>query len=215
MIRILPTLVAVLPLVASGFLAEYLWRRKQLRGEGGRKFIHIIFGVWIAFWTYLISREEIIILCFVMLLILLLSRVLPQIHVGFDVPRKTFGQYIYPISIALISFLSKERWQFVVPVLVLAIPDGIAAIVGTRYSKLAREYKLLGRTKSVWGTCAYALFLFAILVVFKFTVMHNLGWDLICLLIIGVTALENLLPLGLDNIVIPVALLLVLQAVLG
>jgi hypothetical protein len=74
MIRILPSLIAVIPLFAFGLVAEQLWRKKIMQGELGRKLVHILFGIWIAFWPYYITDKEIIILCILMFFGTILSK---------------------------------------------------------------------------------------------------------------------------------------------
>ena len=212
MIRILPSLIAVIPLFAFGLVAEQLWRKKIMQGELGRKLVHILFGIWIAFWPLFISFNEIVFLCILMFFGTLLFRFLPLIHVGYDVPRKTIGQYIYPLSIAILAFLARENWQFTLAVLVLAIPDGMAAIIGGHFGKKAIMYRVYNHTKTVQGTATYFLLTMAIFTIFK-TIgdFDVLSWISIFVFTGIATLLENVLAYGLDNLVIPVALMAVLR----
>lgn len=210
-------ILLLLPLAVIGLSSEYLWRKKILRGEGGRKFVHILSGVWIAFWPYFVSYETIQVLALVLVIILFLSRFVGIFHAVHDVKRPTAGELFYPLTILACALLGPEEWIFAVAMLYLAIPDGLAAIVGTRYVKPKRFYKIFGQPKSLLGSSAYFVSALVGSLVAFYLFSPDAGnlffeYSLALLLIaVATTALENLLPYGVDNLLIPVFVVLVLR----
>lgn len=213
-------LLALLLLVPLGLIAlvsEFLWRSKVLRGEGGRKFVHILSGVWIAFWPYFVSYTTIQVLALILVLILFLSRYLKIFHAVHDVTRTTVGELFYPITILICAMLTPDKWLFTLAMLYLAIPDGLAAIVGTRYVPPKRFYKIYGQPKSMLGSVVYfssALFFSTLVFLWlspDASYMFGIYAMALFLTAIATTLLENLLPYGIDNLLIPVFVVLVLR----
>lgn len=86
---------------------------------------------------------------------LVLSRYLHIFHAVYDVKRRTYGEYFYPLAIFACALLAEQSWHFAVAILLLAVADGMAAVVGTRYKKSALPYRVWRSTKSVFGTLTY------------------------------------------------------------
>lgn len=204
---------ALLPLLAVGVCSELLWRKSVLRGEGGRKFIHILSGVWVSLWPLYLPMKAISILAAGLLIGLIISRNLQIFHAVYDVKRRTFGEYFYPLAILLCAILAESRWQFSLAILLLAAADGLAAVVGTRYKKQAHEYKVWGQQKSVLGTITYfasSIFIFWFV---GAVYAQEVSWSAVLLLSAFAALLENVLPYGSDNLVIPVGTVLLLTSV--
>lgn len=212
---ILNLFIALTPVCLILLLSELLWRKKVIKGEKARKFIHILAGIWMALWPLYIPFDGIFILGSIALTILLYSRFTRLFHAIYAVKRKTYGEIFYALAIMVVAFLAQEPWIFTISILLLAVADGGAAVVG-RYWGLANQYLVFGRKslrKSISGTAAY-LFL-AYLSIFigmlyaradslLFPLQSN---DLVALFIvlpIGATLLENITPYGLDNLATPV-----------
>ena len=68
------------------------------------------------------------------------------------VPRTTLGEIYFPISVAVVFWLSlgKSPLLFCVPILVLTLADATGALVGIRYGQTRFE----GASKSVEGSIA-------------------------------------------------------------
>ncbi len=202
--------MALLPLGFIGLASEAFWRAGTLRGEGGRKFVHILSGIWIAFWPFFLSFKAIAALGILLFVGLVISRNIQLFHAVYDVRRRTFGEYFYPLAITLSAFMSERVWQFTAMILLMAVADGFAAVIGTRYEKIARPYKIFLSKKSMLGTAVYFGFAFLILGELgvawagQLTIIQAFGIASLA------TMLENILPYGSDNLVIPVCLLILL-----
>lgn len=213
----LSALLMLIPIGVIAMSSEYLWRKKRLRGEGGRKFVHILAGIWVSFWPYFISFRTIQFLSAFLLVLLIASKYLHIFHAVHDVKRRTLGELFYPLAILFCALLTPPDWVFTLAMLFLALSDGMAAVVGTRFKKKAQNYLILGQKKSMLGTMTY----FAAALLASFAVFKLLSPDpnfyfadyapVLFMIAVASTALENLLPFGTDNLVIPVLVVLALR----
>ncbi len=213
-------LIALAPVGITLLLSEYLWRKKILKGERARKFIHILAGVWIAFWPFYVPLDGIFVLGAVMCTMLIYSRLTNLFHAIYDVKRRTYGDIFYALGFMACAFVGRVDWIFTVSILLLALADGGAAVVG-RYCGASNSYLVFGSKqlkKSVSGTIAFLAF--AVLSV-------GIGWlvggDLVLRenILIGflylpiIAALfENTMPYGLDNLATPLIATLLLNSLL-
>lgn len=206
-------------------LSEFLWRKKIIKGEKARKFIHILAGIWMALWPLYIPFDGIFILGAIALTLLLYSRFTRLFHAIYAVNRKTYGEIFYAIAIMAVAFIAREPWVFTVSILFLAVADGGAAVVG-RYWGQNNSYRVFGKKtlhKSVAGTIAYIALAFACIgvgLLYAKDSSQQVSLDsagLIVLLFIlpfGSALIENITPYGIDNIATPVFAALLLNSLL-
>jgi dolichol kinase len=157
---IIKLLFALGPVGVTLLLSEYLWRKKILKGERARKFIHILSGVWIAFWPFYIPLDGIFVLGAAMCTLLVYSRLTNLFHAIYDVRRRTYGDIFYALGFMACAFFGREDWIFTVSVLLLALADGGAAVVG-RFWGRSNSYLVFGSKqlrKSISGTLAFLIF---------------------------------------------------------
>ncbi|MCA9324108.1 hypothetical protein KC992_03320 [Candidatus Saccharibacteria bacterium] len=215
----LKALVALLPVGLILISSEILWRKKIIRGERARKFIHILAGVWMAFWPFYLPFDGIFVLSSMALVLALYSRVTRLFHAIYSVKRKTYGDLLYLVALMVCAYLGVEPWIFTVSILLLAVADGGAAVTG-RFWGAKSEYHTFGvkaLRKSILGTATF--FVLAVLCVGLGSLLG--GWStlkdylLIGFLILPLTAtvLENIIPFGFDNVAIPLLATLLLNAV--
>jgi len=216
----LKILLATVPVGIILVLSEYLWRKKIIRGEKARKFIHILSGAYIAFWPLYLPLDGIFVLGCVALTFLIYSRFSPIFHAVYGVKRKTYGELFFAASIVLCALIATEPWIFTTAILFLSIADGGAAVAGKLWGK-KNSYKVWNMSalqKSATGTVAYfALSYFCIGVgwfVGGSEVMRQFPIIVFLLIPISTTALENTSPYGLDNLVTPLYVTLVLSSFL-
>jgi dolichol kinase len=218
---IIKLLFALCPVGVTLLLSEYLWRKKILKGERARKFIHILSGVWIAFWPFYIPLDGIFVLGAAMCTLLVYSRLTNLFHAIYDVRRRTYGDIFYALGFMACAFFGREDWIFTVSVLLLALADGGAAVVG-RFWGRSNSYLVFGSKqlrKSISGTLAFLIF--AVLSV-------GIGWLIggdailskhIVLVFIWLplvaALLENTMPFGLDNIATPLLATLLLNSLIS
>ncbi len=135
-----------------------------------------------------------------------------------DTRRETYGTVFFPIAYLILVILCWERYQeiLVISILVMALADTAAALVGKRYG--AHPYHFTRERKSVEGTVA--MFIVTVLVVF-FSLMvsskHSIAERLWTALVVGViaTAVESLSSYGSDNLTIPISISFVLFLMLN
>ncbi len=145
-------------LVIGGILAllivsEVLWHMKLIRGEMGRKFVHMTAGLLIASWPLLISFRTIQILSMCFIAAIYVSKrfnILKSIHA---VDRKSYGEYGYAIGVGISSVLFPQPRVFASAVLVMAVADAFAALIGTKWGR--HKYKVGKDTKSLEGSAAF------------------------------------------------------------
>ncbi len=217
--------VALAPVGLILVASEVLWRKKIIKGEKARKFIHILAGVWMSLWPLYIPFDGIFILGALALTLLLYSRFTRLFHAIYAVKRRTYGEIFFALAIMITAFLAKAPWIFTVAILLLAVADGGAAVVG-RYWGFKNQYFVFGKKsllKSVAGTAAYIalayLCIFAGLLYANaegssFKVNSENVFILFAVLPLGATLLENTTPYGLDNLFTPVFAAILLNSLL-
>lgn len=210
--------VALLPIGIILLSSEILWRKKIIKDEIARKFIHILAGCWMAFWPYYLPFDGIFILGCVALTLILYSRFTRLFHAIYAVKRRTYGDIFFALTIVICAYLSQADWIFTVSILLLALADGAAAIVGQLWGK-GNTYFVFGLKslrKSWSGTSAFIVCTYFAL---------GVGWILggadhmrdelvtvLVLLPLIATAAENTMPAGMDNLVTPVLTAVILNS---
>lgn len=213
-------LFATVPVGVILLSSEYLWRKKILKGERARKFIHILAGVWIAFWPFYIPFDGIFILGCVALTFLIYSRHTHVFQAIYAVKRRTYGEMFYALAIIVCSYLGQEPWIFTVSILLLALADGGAAVAGRQWG-IYNQYKVLGfknLQKSFAGTIAFLVLAYVSVAIGWLAGGSEVLGDYIIyvfvILPVGATILENLSPYGLDNIMTPLLATILLNSML-
>ncbi|MDZ7786482.1 MAG: hypothetical protein U5L95_05175 [Candidatus Saccharibacteria bacterium] len=216
MILVLGTLAFVFAVL---LLNEYLWKKKILKGEGSRKFIHMLIGTYGAAWPFFMSWEQIKFVAFLAVGFIIFMRLSGIFHSVYSVRRKSWGDLVAPGTIGILAILEPSKLVFAAAVLHIALADGLAAVIGTRYGK-GNTYRVLWNKKSVVGTLTFVIMSFNILV--WLYVRGEVGFTPItlpALLVIpfATAYIENISPWGTDNLFVPltvVALLGSLQVVI-
>lgn len=211
MLSVLACLVGVFAVLV---VAEVLWRAKILQGEYQRKFVHILTTSFVAFWPWLISWRQIQLLGLAMLAIVLLNHTRETLHFSADLRKKSFGGITLALAVMACAGLTSNKIFFAIAMLNTALADGLAAVIGTRYGE-RWEYKVFGYPKTVLGTMAFwvtSLCIIGIGLLFGYASISSHSYTLLLLLLPPLLALvENIAINGLDNIAVPIAVLLVLK----
>lgn len=218
---ILKLLFALGPVGITLLTSEYLWRKKILKGERGRKFIHILSGVWIAFWPFYLPLDGIFVLGAVMCTLLIYSRLTNLFQAIYDVRRRTYGDIFYAFGLMGCAFVGREDWIFTVSILLLALADGGAAVVG-RFWGRTNSYLVFGSKqlrKSISGTLAFLFFAVISVSIGWFVGGESLLSQHIAIAFVGIplisALLENTMPYGLDNIATPLFATLLLNSLIS
>ena len=132
-----------------------------------------------------------------------------------SVKRKSWGELFYPIGIGVASLVTANKYIFAAAVLNLSLADGLAALVGLKYGK-SHQYHIGDATKSYVGTVSFVV-ISAIIVGWA---VYNLGQTemvmpafVIMVVPIATSVVENVAPLGSDNLFIPLTVIALLRLV--
>ncbi|HEX7026186.1 MAG TPA: hypothetical protein VF268_03025 [Gammaproteobacteria bacterium] len=197
-------------------------KRYALGAEWQRKLLHVGLGLFSMSFPFIFQRAwEVLILCAASAGVMLSIRFLPGLRrsVGgslYDVNRSSLGELLFAVSIALLFWLSKdEPVTYVIPMLILTLSDAAAAIVGVHYGR--HTYRIAQGMKSWQGTAAFTVVTFGLSV-------SLLAWltDLPVLHVVIIAAvlawlgalIEAVSWYGVDNVVVPVGLYLLLDRLL-
>jgi phytol kinase len=193
--------------------SEVLWRKKILRGENARKFVHIIVGTFIAFWPYFMSWREIQLMSLALLVVVVLSWNMNVFHAVHEVKRRTMGELFFPIGIGLAALLTTTPIIFTAAILHLSLADGFAALMGKRYG-LLQQYKIGNYTKTLVGTITFWIISTLIIATTLILGVADINWALLPLIIwlpLMATVVENFAVMGLDNVLVPLLIIVVLN----
>jgi phytol kinase len=198
---------------------ELVYRRLELKGEITRKFAHFTATLSTITFPYLFNDHwYVLVLAIIFFLLLFISRnrsYLKSIH---DIKRISAGSYLLPLAIYLtflVSYLMDDRFLFILPMLILAICDPVAGIMGINLQLYNHKIKILKWTlqKTLLGSLSFFISCFVISIVALY--FNQMKIDLqtvwIALIISLVSSVVELLSWkGIDNLLIPMSVLLVL-----
>lgn len=190
--------------------AELLYHFLHIKAELTRKLVHFGTGILtFLFPVFLSSHIWVLALCASFALILIVSlqfKLLPSINA---VDRITWGSLCYPLAVYICfvanEFNGNKSILFYLPILILAICDPLAALVGKRWPW--GKYSIFGNHKSLAGS--FVFFIIASILSCFYIQQYaalNLGVLIPALLIALVaTVAEAISNKGFDNITIPLA----------
>lgn len=190
---------------------EFAWRRGKLEAEESRKIIHVLAGAFIAFWPLYMSWRTIQILSVILFAGIFISYrygVFGAIH---KVKRKTAGELWYPAGIGLSALLTVQPWIFTVAVLHLALADGFAAVFGRRFGFM--HYRIGPHTKSVLGSFVFLIISSLLCLIAYIILSEELPGTSLAVFAITpllVTAIESISRHGIDNLLIPLSVVVAL-----
>ena len=194
-------------------LAE-LWRRfGNPKPEHTRKLVHLGGGVTCLFFPFLIDSPWVVLVMALPLTALFVAGsklgFLKSLH---GVARKSRGAEYYPLAVFLVFVLTRGRpWLYLAAVLVLAVADAFAALIGSRYGVV--RYEVEDEKKSLEGSLVFLViaFLAIHLPVLLMTDLPRPVCVLAALLVAAlVTGFEAISLEGADNLFVPLAVVVIL-----
>ena len=209
-------MVAILLLLVFN---ELVYRRLGLKGEITRKFAHFTATLSTITFPYLFTDHwYVLFMAVVFFILLFVSRhrtYLKSIH---DIQRISIGSYLLPVSIYLTFLVSHKldnMFLFILPILVLAICDPVAGILGINLQQYNHKIKLLGhKLQKTWlGSLSFfvSCFLISIIALYFNQEQINLRIFLIAFIVATVSTFTEMLSWkGSDNLLIPMSVLIVL-----
>lgn len=187
-------LLAILFVIVVG--VELLARSFRLPLEVTRKATHILTGMTVALAALYVGHWYIVLLAALFILVIAVSRsrgIFRSIH---DPERTGIGELWYPVGILLAALLFEDPKVFMYAVLVLAVSDGLAGLVGKFYGK--RRIGFFSTPKTYVGSAVFMVTAFGLsLLVVPPAVAVGAA--------IYLTLIELLSFRGLDNLILPLA----------
>ncbi len=188
-------------MLSSANICKSLWPNQK---ELSRKIVHIFTGAVapLAWWLQIPSAMAIPIAISISIA-LLINHQWHFIPTFEEVSRKSYGTVTYGIAISLllIFFWESNPAAVCAGVLVMALGDGLAGLIGKKID--SPIWIIWGQKKSVIGTLTMAITSYTVLIS-----LNQIGaFGLHPLQILAITSLavglEQLSKLGLDNLTVP------------
>jgi len=194
-----------------------LWRRLgQPKPEWTRKLIHMGGGVTCLFFPFLV-RSPWVVLAMALAMSGLFAgaahgRLLRSLH---GVRRRSHGAEFYPLAIFLVFLMAGDRsWLYLAAVLVLAVADAFAALIGSRYGVI--RYQVEDEHRSLEGSLVFLVvaFLAVHLPTLLLTDVPRVTCVLAAVLVaILATGFEAISLHGADNLFVPLAVVVILRKI--
>ncbi len=198
---------------------ELIYRRLDAQGEITRKFAHFSSVLATVPFPYIFpSHWYVMVLALLFAAVLFFTQNSKQLKSIHDIKRKSIGSYLLPLSIYitfLISSLTENKFIYILPMLILAICDPMAAILGINIKNYNGRIKVFGRklNKTWLGTGSFLVTSFVISIIALY--FHRGVFDLKTFWLASLVSListfaELISWRGSDNLSIPLSAVLVL-----
>lgn len=207
--------VVIVGLVFSTIIAAAeIWRRRWgADPELTRKTVHLLGGVACILFPFLIQSTWIVFLMAALFTaVFVWGAKTSQIKSLMDVKRVSRGSECYPAAIFLVYLIARDRlWLYSSSLLVLAVADAFAALIGTRYGALL--YEIEDSKKSLEGSMVFLIIAFLsihlpVLLLADFPRSTTVLAAFLAALL--VTGFEAVSLRGWDNLFVPVGVALIL-----
>lgn len=198
------------------FIIAEIMRKKGFDVEVTRKFVHFAGAFTTLFFPFLFSTHwAVLALAFAFGLIMFITKKFGWLQSVHAVERKSEGAIYHPMAVYFCFLYSEfihQPWFYVIAIMVLAISDASAALVGKNYGSRAFIVEP-GSKKSLEGSICFFLsaFLITHLTLLLATDMGRLESVLVAVLIsIIVTIFEGVSLKGTDNLFVPIGIMFIL-----
>lgn len=200
--------------VAAILLAsEFLWSTNIFKkAETPRKIVHILTGIYIAFWPLIMSFAWIQALSLLLFLAVFASKKYHIFRSVHSVNRPTYGELLFPLGVLVAATFAQSGWVYMVAVLHLSIADGLAALVGVHYGS-KYGYKVFGQPKTYIGTGVFYVTSLVLIAATMLIDPASYGENVLLvmfLLPLATTFIENIAIYGTDNLLVPVVVIAIL-----
>jgi phytol kinase len=213
------TIIFLLAITLLLVFTEMIYRRLGIKGEITRKFAHFTATLSTVLFPYIFDDHwYVLFLAVIFFLILFISRNGVQLKSIHDIDRISIGSYLLPVSIYLtflISIKLEEKLLFILPILILAICDPVAGILGLEVQKYNHKIRIFGwKLKKTWlgsGSFLVSSFMISIIAIYFNRMVLDVKTFWLALGIAVIATLAELISWrGSDNLFIPVSVLLML-----
>lgn len=200
-------------------VAELLYHKAKVKAEYTRKFVHVGTGLLTLLFPLMFTQFIwVIMICTSFIALLILSLKFNFLKSINAIDRKSSGSLMYPVIVVICFYYFLQQNQhsqtiqyyyFYLPVLIMALCDPLAAIVGKNYPKW--PYTYFKQTKTLSGSLAFLL-LALVLCLLLFPFAHPLQ----LIVASSITALvacvaEAFSRNGYDNFTIPMSVVVLIS----
>lgn len=198
-------------------LVELLYHKAKVSTELTRKIIHIASGlIALSFPLFFTQIISVAILCGAFLLILYASKPFGLLQSINNVERETKGSTLFPIIVCIcfgIYQLEQVYLFYYLPILILAICDPIAALVGKKMK--FGEYNIMGHNKTLAGNIGFFMSCFVMCFSIAFFSYSDLVTPIVAAFSVSIlcTIAEGVSINGYDNLTIPATTIGTLYAI--
>jgi dolichol kinase len=198
---------------------ELNYRRLNVNGEITRKFAHFTATLATVPFPYIFSSHwYVLVLALIFFAILFITQYGKQLKSIHDIQRKSIGSYLLPLSIYVVFFIScmlHNKFVYILPMLILAVCDPMAAILGINIKNYNGRIKLFGhKFEKTWlgsGAFLFTSFIISVIALYFHHAVFNLKTFWLALLIAVTSTLSELFSWrGSDNLTIPLSVVLIL-----
>lgn len=194
-------------------IAELWSRLGSPKPEWTRKLVHTGGGIACLFFPFLVkSPWTVLIMALPLTVLFVLGGKMGFLKSLHGIKRKSRGAEYYPLAVFLTFVMTQGRpWLYLPAVLVLAVADAFAALIGSRYGVV--RYEVEDEHKSLEGSLVFLVlaFLAIHLPILLMTDLPRPVCVLAALLVAAlVTGFEAISLQGADNLFIPVAVVVIL-----
>lgn len=204
---LLITIISVLLII---LINEIYWRIKKPNDEISRKAVHIIVGTFVAFWPLYLSWLDIELMGLAFFVVVYISKRLKVFQAIHSVQRPTWGELFFAISVTLIALITHNSLIYMTAILTMGLADGLAAIMGSYFGK-STNYNILGYTKSLVGSLTFFVVASILLINYSYHISHPHTLLAYIMLALAAAALENFSIIGLDNLLVPLLIAILLR----
>lgn len=215
--NLINTLLLALCFLALFVIGEILFHKCKVNAEWTRKIVHIITGLLsLLFPIMLTSHWYVLLLCSSFAIILIISLRFNLLKSINGIRRKSYGSMYYPLSVYICFLFTQwfheehpESWAgymiYYLPILLLAICDPIAALVGSK--KPIVRFAMGDAFKSIGG--AMGFFISALILTSLAFYLSSVPFAFSTILAILMITLSTMIAEfisrnGLDNLLIPI-----------
>ncbi len=184
--------------------------------EWTRKLVHVGGGAVCLCFPFFISSPWVVLVMSVLLAgVFALGGKTGTLQSVHGVKRRSRGAEYYPLAVTLVFAMSLDKpWLYVASILVLAVADAAAALVGGSYGKI--RYEVDDSIKSLEGSLAFGVIAFLAIHI-PLLLMTGLSREtcLLAALLVAllVTGFEAVSISGVDNLFVPIGVCAILMRI--
>ncbi|MGF1584422.1 MAG: hypothetical protein ACFCUM_03805 [Bacteroidales bacterium] len=198
---------------------ELVYRRLGLNGEVTRKFAHFTATLSAVSFPFLFTDHwYVLALAIIFFIVLFVSRRTRHLNSINAIERDSFGSFLLPVSIYitfLVSHIYSDLQLYILPMLILAISDPAAGILGINIKRFNHRIRIFSwKLHKTWlGSITFFIssFFISILVLYYTRSHFDLVTFGIALTVAMVSTIIEMFSIrGTDNLFIPISVVAVL-----